>query len=266
MRVSGPLAAGGNVFAFAWAPDSSRIAYNADQLVDEFIDLFTSRPDGSGNTQVSAVQFNGGVFDFAWAPDGSRIAYRTDQFTDNVFEIFTSGPDGSGNVRISGPLVAGGQVFGFSWAPDSSRIAYLADQLTDNLLELFTSRPDGSGNVRVSGPVTAPGTGLSGSNFAWSPDSAYIAYISHQRSATFELFTARPDGSLNPVVSGPMPTGSNVFNFLWTRDSQRLVYRADQLVQNQAELFSCAPDGGAVNVRISGPLTLGGDVFSFTLP
>jgi Tol biopolymer transport system component len=122
--------------------------------------------------------------------------------------------------------------------------------------------------VRVSGPVTGTGTGtgLGSFNFAWSPDSAYIAYISQQRSATLELFTARPDGSLNPVVSGPMPTGSNVFNFLWTRDSRRLVYRADQQVPNQFELFSCAPDGGAINLRISGALTLDGDVFGFSVP
>ena len=183
-----------------------------------------------------------------------------------VFEVFTSGPDGAQNVRISGALVAGGQVFQFTWAPDSARIAYLADQITDNILELFTSRPDGSGNVRVSGAPTA-GPNINGVNsFAWAPDSAWLGYVSAQRSPTTELFTARPDGSLNPLVSGAQVTNGRVFNFLWTRDSARLVYRADQIVDDQAELFACAPDGAAVNVNVSGPLAAGGDVFTFAVP
>jgi hypothetical protein len=63
-----------------------------------------------------------------------------------------------------------------------------------------------------------------------------------------------------------MVANGRVFNFLWTRDGERLVYRADQLVDDQAELFACAPDGGAVNVNVSGLLAAGGDVFTFAAP
>ena len=45
-------------------------------------DLWVVRPDGTGNTAVSAVQANGDVFDYAWAPDSSRLAYRADQITE----------------------------------------------------------------------------------------------------------------------------------------------------------------------------------------
>ncbi len=38
---------------FSWAPDSSRIAYRADQRFDGIIELFTVRPDGNDNLRIS---------------------------------------------------------------------------------------------------------------------------------------------------------------------------------------------------------------------
>jgi hypothetical protein len=78
-----------------------------------------------------------------------------------------------------------------------------------------------------------------------------------------ELFASLPDGGDNVAVSGfPVP-GGEVRAFQWAPGASRLVYRADQLVDERFELFVAAPDGGAVNASISGALTDGGDVFSF---
>ena len=77
-----------------------------------------------------------------------------------------------------------------------------------------------------------------------------------------QLFTTRADGTGNVMVS-PSMFSSDVFGFAWHPSGDRLVYRADQLVDEQYELFVAAPDGGAPNARISGPLTDGGDVYQF---
>ena len=273
VRVSHPLPTDSDYVSgdIQWAPNGSRLAYRAYYYFSASgyfyyaENLFTTRPDGTGATQVSAVplQYNQyrTLYQPAWAPNGSRIAYVAEQNTDNVFEVFSSGPDGGSNVQVSGSFVAGGSIFEFAWAPDSSRIAYRADQVTDNVFELFTSDPFGSGNVRVSGPlVTGGGVGT----FAWAPDSRYLAYQADQLvDNIFELYTAAPDGTLNPRVSGAMVFNGNVSGFVWSANGARLVYRADQLVDEQYELFVAAPDGNAVNTNISGPLTANGDVFSF---
>jgi Tol biopolymer transport system component len=155
---------GSNVTTFSWAPDSTLIAYLADQETNDVNELFTSPPDGSGNDKVSFLDPiavpDGDVLMFIWAPDSSRIAYRADQDTDNVFELYSSLPDGSVNNLVSAidPIaVPGSNVVAFKWAPDSSRIAYVADQDTDNVFELFSSPADGSGNGNISGLLVPNG-------------------------------------------------------------------------------------------------------------
>jgi hypothetical protein len=159
-----------SVKSFEWAPDSSLIAYRADQDTDFIEELYTSPPDGSGNDKVSFDPLVAGgevATQFGWAPDSSRVAYIADQDSDNLFELYSALPDGSVNDKVSGPLQINGRVFEFAWAPDSSRIAYRADQEFDFVDELFSSQPDGSGNGKISGTITP----LNGSvlNFEYEP-------------------------------------------------------------------------------------------------
>ena len=153
-KVSGDLIAGGEVTAFAWAPeDSSLIAYQASQDRSNIFELFTSRPfNPIDNVKISGSITSGGLRDFAafgWAPDNSRVAYIARQAT-NFFELYSSTPDGADNSVVSGSLVSGGNVDSFKWSPDSSRVAYRADQKTINVPELYSSQPDGSDNVKIS--------------------------------------------------------------------------------------------------------------------
>ncbi len=66
-QVSGALVFNGNVINFAWAPDSSRLVYRADQSTDEVFELFASAPDGGAvNVNISGTLTAGGdVFGFA---------------------------------------------------------------------------------------------------------------------------------------------------------------------------------------------------------
>jgi Tol biopolymer transport system component len=79
---------------FSWAPDSSRIAYRADQRADGLIELFAVRPDGSDNLRISGTLTNGGnVTDFVWSPDSGFIAYRANQDSVAIFELYVTAPD-----------------------------------------------------------------------------------------------------------------------------------------------------------------------------
>jgi hypothetical protein len=103
---------------FAWAPNSSRIAYIADpNILDEF-ELFSSTRDGDAINIVSGPLVIGGdVQEFKWAPDNSGIGYIADQDTDTVDELFASQPNGGNNTLLSGTLVSGGDVISFDWVP-----------------------------------------------------------------------------------------------------------------------------------------------------
>jgi Tol biopolymer transport system component len=265
-KVSGPLALNGNVEvlpalnfdAFGWSPDSTMIAYIADQNVGDgdVYELFVW--DGSTNFPVSGALVSGGlVLEFEWAPDSSLIAYRATQDIAGVRELYTNLPSAiSTAVKVSSPLGGGSDVDApsptttdaFQWAPDSSLIAYLAD-VTNDVFELFTTLPDGSG---VPDKVSADLSGsLDVNEFKWAPDSSLIAYIADQDSNdVFELFTAKRNIALPTVfdppvqVSGAMHTdldGGDVLDFEWAPDSSLIAYRADQDFNEVIELYASQP-------------------------
>jgi hypothetical protein len=115
-KVSGATMAGTGVAdsgqAFGWAPDSSRIAYIADQDTAGILELYTSTPDGLDNDLVSDIPqlpiVNRNVRDFQWQPSSTNIAYVADQDTDGKFELYVSPNDSNiGNLKVSGTTMAG---------------------------------------------------------------------------------------------------------------------------------------------------------------
>ncbi|MGA9237271.1 MAG: hypothetical protein WBV91_20790, partial [Desulfobacterales bacterium] len=83
----------GDVFDFAWSPDSSRIAYIADGDTLGVFELYTNVPFGTSEFKVSGTLTQGGdVTAFAWAPDSSLIAYQASQDEANKEELYVTLP------------------------------------------------------------------------------------------------------------------------------------------------------------------------------
>ena len=222
-RVTRELTDGGKISDFSWAPDSTRIAYLADQETDEVFELFTVEPDGNDDVRISDdLTDDGDVTDFSWAPDSTRIAYLADQETDEVFELFTVEPDGNDGLRISDDLTDGGDVTDFVWSPDSIRVAYRANQRTADAIELFTATPDGQEKKRVSGDLAIDGNV---GEFIWAPRdnsgiSPGIGYVADQNAdEVFELFGSTPDGAEPLPLSGSFADDDDVLFFEWVPES-----------------------------------------------
>ena len=76
----------------------------------------------------------------------------------------------------------------------------------------------------------------------------------------FELYTVLADGVSNVRVNGALVADGDVQTvFLWSPDSSRLVYRADQDTDLADELYIVFADGTG-NVKLNGPLVAGGNV------
>jgi Tol biopolymer transport system component len=298
-------------YAFAWAPNSSRLAFLADQLIDAIdeFELYTNLPDGTNNLRVSGLQGNSSqVQDFAWAPNSSLIAYRANQNLITAIDLFTALPNVSSSFQQnSSGLEPGQEVKAFKWSPDSTRIAFISDRAFTRFFRLFTTSPNNSNNLLVSGSLLSttdvtvfkwspdslriayvdillggvfelfttlrdvePSTLITSrladddeEDFDWSPNSSRIAYIADQNIvAEFELFTSTRDGDATNVVSGPLATGGKVLEFKWAPDNSGIGYIANQNTFAVDELFASQPNGGN-NTLLSGTLVSGGDVFSF---
>ena len=284
-KVSGELHTnfdGGDVLEFEWAPDSSLIAYRADQDFNGVIELYANQPSATSTpTKVNSPLPDGGPLDvaaepgsgfdvFEWAPDNSWIAYIADQDTNDVFELFTAEritavpPVFGLPVNVSGAQVSGGDVKEFQWAPGSFRIAYRADQDSNNVVELYTATPDGSDNDKVSfTPVTSGDV----AGFQWAPNSALIAYRADQdTNDVLELYISPPDGSTVPVKVSfiyPFVVGGSVGAFEWAPDSSLMAYLAVQDTDNVTELYTSSPDGSNNDQVSFKPLVTDGNVLEF---
>jgi hypothetical protein len=211
------LVINGNISDFSWAPNSTRIAYRADQEVNEVIELFTVEPDGDDDLRISGDLTTGGdVTDFVWSPDSAFIAYRANQDDAIKFELYVTTPDDSSNdTKISGSSMIGNVDPVFEWSPDSTRVAYQANQRTAAAIELFTATPDGQENDRISGDLSNGNNGGE-IKWAWAPDSSGVGYISDQENdGMFELFGSTPDGAETVTLSSSLSDDSDVLFFEW---------------------------------------------------
>ncbi len=267
-KVSGSSMAGDGIkedpsgpgrYFFAWAFDSSRIAYIADQGLFDKFELYSSTPGGTGNLRISGSLGNDrDVAQFKWAPDSQRIAYTANQNLADAIDLYSASPDGSAlSQQISSGLLAGQQVSTFKWAPDSSRIAFISDRGSTGFFRLFTVQPVNINNILVSGGLLSSDDVT---EFEWAPDGSRIAYIVEAQN--FELFTTFPASAASTQIRPSPSAGGDVFEFEWAPDSSRLAYTADHNTNDVIELFSSTPDN-SVTDSVSNSLVSGGDVVEF---
>ena len=269
-KISGTLVAGGapQPFLVAFSPDGSRIAFTADEDVDERFELFVVPADGSTEpVAVSGTLVDGGdvdVDEFAWSPDGRRLAFIADKLVDGTNELFVADPAGGVEpTKVSGTLVEDGQVQGFAWSPDGTRLGLRASKDTAVFDELFVARPDGASEpLKVSGVL--PNFAPVNSDPLWSPDSTRIAFSCDLlTNAVFEVFVTPADASSGPIrVSGASQAFSDIVNFKWAPDGTRLAFNMDKNLDNADEVFVANAAGGAEPIRVSGAYATDTEAFN----
>jgi Tol biopolymer transport system component len=273
LQHNGALVAGGDVNRLAdnqFTPDGSRVVYVADQITNDVNEIFSVLTTGGTTIKLSGALVAGGdAGALRISPNGSRVLYQADQITDDVFEIFSVPITGGTPVKLNGTLVAGGDVDGseddLRFTPDGTRVVFRADQNTDEVFEVFSVPSAGGTAVTLNGPLAAGG---SVESLDISPNSSRVAYVADQDTdQVFELYSV-PIGGGTPVkLNGPLVSGGDVEDlsgFLFSPDSSRVLYIADEDTNGTDELFS-VPSGGGASVKLNGPLVSGGDVSSFDI-
>ncbi|MFO0931223.1 MAG: hypothetical protein U1E39_00790 [Planctomycetota bacterium] len=101
VKVSGPLVASGDVGGdagltsehFAWSPDSTRIAYVADQEVDHAQSVYVTSAASATAVRVSPTP-NGLTFanSLTWSPDSARVVFSLNVIGGGPFVATVAGP------------------------------------------------------------------------------------------------------------------------------------------------------------------------------
>ncbi len=118
---------------------------------------------------------------------------------------------------------------------------------------------------RLNGPLVAGGDVA---EFRISPDGSRAVYRADQEiDGVHELFSVSTDGGPSRKLNGALAPGGQVgldfvHSFRISPDGSRVIYWADQEVDELFELFSAPIDGSQAPVKLNGPLVTGGDVLS----
>ena len=263
------------------SPDSRRVVYRAPGGAPGSIALYSVTLDGlvAADTESdpglpgvlgAPTGGRGKVSYFHIAPDSSRVVYRADSQGNGVFELYSVSISGAAAepVKLNAALVPGGNVFHSFISPDAAWVVYLADQDTNELFELYSVPIAGpaSASLKLSGAMVAGGDV---SSFLLSPNGERVVYQADQQTdGVTELWSV--------PVAGPAADGvklnrdlvamGNVHSFLISADGARVVYLADQQIDDVWELYSVPLTGPAeAGIKVSGSLVRGGDVSWFTI-
>ncbi|MFZ0614733.1 MAG: hypothetical protein WAM73_20975 [Desulfobacterales bacterium] len=264
-----------DVKEFAWAPNSSRIAFRAFNALTGNtggnIELFTNTTGGNNQANISnSLPVGANVETFKWSPKSQLIAYtaNTIRGSGQQFRLWATPPNADNQAFSISNIPAATNTYtigDYQWSPDGMLVAFLADVKILGTNELLVSAADvNSTPTAISGTLADGGEVVS---FGWAPNNSRIAYLADQfTDEKFDLITVAPDvNSLNPKPDPQLLSRGivgDVVEFAWSPDSSRLAYIADGDTLRVFELYTNVPLGTS-EFKVSGPLTPGGEVAAF---
>ncbi len=155
--------------------------------------------------------------DAVWSPDGSKIAYVSDR--NGEYEIYVVDALGK-TPPVKVTQHKDGYRHTLRWSPDGQKIAF-----ADQTLWFYTVNTESKMLRKVDHaelePMDAAVDSKPISDFAWSPDSAYIAYsiIDDDLVSRIFIYSLETDRRRR-VSTGPF----NDFNPVFSRDGQHLFF------------------------------------------
>ena len=154
-----------------WSPDGTQIAYLADKKGDNFTQLYTIKPDGTAERQLTAHKSDGngsGILAPAWQPDGRWMMVPM-YFGPNCQLVLlpvdgTTAPIPDDELRIVTPDEEFAE--GPAWEADGRWVAFHAGRNPTTIAVMDMQ----SGEVRHIAPE------LAGIFPTWSPDGSRLAF------------------------------------------------------------------------------------------
>jgi TolB protein len=231
--------------------------------------LFTIRPDGTGENQITFPASDELDTNQNWSPDGSQLVYE--HITPTTDQIYIVGFDGS-NPHLIFPCPGNDTCAGAgdpSWSPDGQWIAFELvqgpfpnDQASD--VSIWEVRPNGTDLHQVTHPI-----GFQQSEDIepqWSPDGSRLVFerdfFSPGRSGHPEIWTANSsDGGDLQRVSPPGVNGTDHPD--WSPDGRWIVFRTANDAPGSVKVYLAHPDGTGLHSILDVPAKKG-QFFSYS--
>ena len=166
--------------------------------------------DGTDQTNLTNTPLGDDVGP-TWSPTGTRLAFDSTRTDDR--EIFVMNADGTAQLNLT---ESGGLDADPDWSPDGSRLLFVSAHTGPT--SVWSMNADGTD------PVDITGSGNFDADPAWSPDGNHIVFTREITGGlTFNLWTARADGTAQLPITGAVSTQRNSFADWGSRASETVV-------------------------------------------
>lgn len=207
---------------FSWSSDNKHIVFSDVQPDGFEMDVY--RVDVESGETVNLTE-SSGHWDFSpnSSPKGDRIAFVSDRPTDqeNFDDIWVMDLGGSSLVNLTDNGTDWEDKFP-SWSPDGEKIVYyhwtFFPPEDAEPAGLWVMDKDGS-NAYLAADVEIS---FIREPAVWSPDGAYIAFLTGIDYEASDLWIVPSDGSAEPTQVTDLP--GSVFNVSWSPDGENLIF------------------------------------------
>jgi Tol biopolymer transport system component len=225
----------------AFSPDGEYIAFRSER---DGGGIFITGATGENTRRLSDFGYNP-----SWSPDGKEIVCAAEGVASPRVRFSALSELWAINVATGVKrLVTPGDAVQPSWSPHGQRIAYWG--IPDGKRGIFTVPASGGEAVRVTHDAIDW-------NPVWSPDGAYLYYVSDRRGS-MNLWRVAIDETSGKVRSEPEAVtipASNVGHLSFSHDGRRMLYVQSES-KNNLQKIGLDPSTGEVTGQAS-PITQG---------
>ena len=178
-----------DVADFKWAPDSSKLAFRADDgSVDDRLRLYSVNVDASALFEASNLSiFISSVFvdhQYQWSPNSHYLAWVLDDPTYRQISLWCNDTRNQAQSASSQWLHFVGdqtneEIVSFKFSPNSQYLAFRTDDFSNGNDQYIIAAAPSDGSTAAFMATGAPGTTVQIVDYAWSPDSNLLAQGVH---------------------------------------------------------------------------------------
>ena len=235
------LVPGGKVYHdFKITPDNQYVVYRAVETTAGMDLLYRVPVDGSEtslNLTPWEMVFGGDVDSFKITPNSLGVVYLGDGHLLDQMDLYAVPITGAASpFRLSMGMIDEGDVVEYDITPNNLGVIFIADGRTDEVYELFGALINGSYITPLN--LAHPSYAFV-EDFEISNNSQFVVYRApiEETGPLYLLIVPSIGGVPQPVNPEPVFGGFVHPYYRITPDSKGIVYRADQDVDNQIELF-----------------------------